>query len=397
LTLFWFLDIPIIDCKAKLIGNGLADIDTVLNHEMGFKIPILNPKYVQQFPNIFEFGDWPYSGSVLTWIEHNLIGSSEHSVISLDSAWEGIIQGFLPGLTFYRDQHDPSSLPRERPDLTVVFNRCIVLKSEAKLQEKEMDNAELSLTEKFQGKAFQMFPLSSQSIIGVCSSETLIKIFKVSYNFELKKYESIPFPNAVYRVQQLQERVNFLVDILKFVKWICTVNRPINAFHLFPNVRTPTSNHHYVTWNGTSIIKELKGKSTMDLQHIERIYQERLPNVEYGEILRNTHVPTIKIDRIGRTLKDAIASGTISKDKACRDIEAGIRQLRELGLGHGDIKLNNIFVDDENVAFLDDLEYCAPHGTIIPKERRSSASNARKIEEFDLWRFEELKVEIAKL
>jgi hypothetical protein len=38
-----------------------------------------------------------------------------------------------------------------------------------------MDYAELSLTEKFQGKAFQMFPLSSQSIIGVCSSETLIQ------------------------------------------------------------------------------------------------------------------------------------------------------------------------------------------------------------------------------
>ena len=64
-------------------------------------------------------------------VGHNLIGNSEHSVISLDSNWEGILQGFLPGLTFYRDQHDPSSVPNARPDLTIVHKHCIVLKVEA--------------------------------------------------------------------------------------------------------------------------------------------------------------------------------------------------------------------------------------------------------------------------
>jgi hypothetical protein len=57
-----------------------------LAQELGFKIPVLDPSYVDQYPQVFEYGRWPYSGSVLTWIEHNLIGSSEHSVVSLDSA-----------------------------------------------------------------------------------------------------------------------------------------------------------------------------------------------------------------------------------------------------------------------------------------------------------------------
>ena len=56
-----------------------------------------------------------------------------------------------------------------------------------------------------------------------------------------------------------------------------------------------------------------------------------------------------------------------NKDIAYQHIQAGLEQLRSLGLGHGDIKVNNIFVDDTNIAFLDDLEYCTPLGTIIPK------------------------------
>jgi hypothetical protein len=195
----------------------------------------------------------------LSWLEHNLVGSSEHSVVLLDSAWEGILQGFLPGLTFYRDQHDPSSLPSERPDVNIVYHNRIVLKAEDKLKESEMNDADVSQAEKFQGKAFQMFSRSAQSVIGVCTSESLVKDFRVSYNFELAIYESHLFPNAIYRVQHLESSVRFLVHMMKLLKWILSVSPPIERFHLFPNVRTKTSNHHYITWNGSSIIKEFKG------------------------------------------------------------------------------------------------------------------------------------------
>ena len=100
----------------------------------------------------------------------------------------------------------------------MVYNNCIVLKAEAKLKELDMEDAEISLTTKFQGKAYQMFPHTSQSIIGVCSSETLAKIFKVSYNFELMKYVSVLFPNAVsvYTGQSCE-----VPDWMKLLKWIC--------------------------------------------------------------------------------------------------------------------------------------------------------------------------------
>ncbi|MBS0646964.1 MAG: hypothetical protein JSR97_10310 [Verrucomicrobia bacterium] len=379
-----------------MIGRGITNIDRALNEELGFKIPVLDPDYVRRFPQVFEYGRISHNGSVLSWLEHHLIGSSEHSVVSLDSAWEGIMQSFLKGLSFYRDQHDPSSLPYERPDLTVVYNNCIVLKAEAKLKELDMEDAELSLTSKFQGKAYQMFPRSSPSIIGVCTSETLAKIFKVSYNFELQRYESVLLPNAVYRVQLLEDRVNFLVDMLKLLKWVCTVNQPIESFHLVPNVRTPTSNRHYITWNGRSIIKEFKGR-VVDLQYIQRIYQQHLANVEYGEVFPNRSIPTIQIDRIGRRLKDAIAKG-YSKQTALEHVEAGMKQLHQLGLGHGDISLNNVFVDDQGIAFLDDLEYSAPVDSIVARQRRPpDASNRMTLGEFDLWKFDQLKVEIAKL
>ena len=259
-----------------------------------------------------------------------------------------------------------------------------------------MEEAELSLTNKFKGKAYKTFPVSS-AIIGVCSSATLIKIFKISYNHELKQYESALFANGEYRVEFLQERVRFLVDIMKLLRWIYTVNQPLESFHLIPNVRTPTHNHHYVTWNGISIIKEFKGKGSIDLKHIAKVYEANLPNVEHGEVIAGVFPPSIRINRIGKTLNQAISNG-FNKDTAYQHIRAGLEQLRELGLGHGDIKMNNIYVDDNDVAFLGDLEYCAPLGTIIPTERRpANVTNVRKIEEFDSWRLSQLKLDLEKM
>lgn len=378
--------VPYID---KLVRRGGADMNRALQEELGFKIPITDLDYVTQFPDAFEYGKWTHSGSVVAWLDHNLIDNSEYSVISLDSNWEGILQGFLPGLTFFRDQHGPSS------DLTIVHKRCIVLKAEAKKDEKDMEE-EVTLTNKFQGKAYKMFPVSS-AIIGVCSSATLIKIFKISYNHELKQYESALFANGEYRVEFLQERVRFLVDIMKLLRWIYTVNQPLESFQLIPNVRTPTNNHHYVTWNGIAIIKEFNGKVSIDLKHIEKVYKASLPNVGHGEVIAGVYPLSIRIYRIGKTLTQAISNG-FNKDTAYRHIQAGLEQLRELDLGHGDIKMNNIFVDDNDVAFLDDLEYCAPLGTIIPKERRpANITNVRNIEEFDAWRLGQLKLDLAKM
>lgn len=76
----------------------------------------------------------------------------------------------------------------------------------------------------------------------------------------------------------------------------------------------------------------------------------------------------------------AITQG-FPKQTAIQLIEEEIKQLHELGLEHGDISVNNIFVDDKEVAFLDDLEYSASCDSIIPKRRRpSQASNRMTID-----------------
>jgi predicted unusual protein kinase regulating ubiquinone biosynthesis (AarF/ABC1/UbiB family) len=111
-------------------------------------------------------------------------------------------------------------------------------------------------------------------------------------------------------------------------------------------------------------------------------------------VIDGVYPPSIRINRVGKTLIHAISTG-FNKDIAYQHIQAGLEQLRSLGLGHGDIKVNNIFIDDNDIAFLDDLEYCASLGTIIPEERRPAAvTNVRKIEEFDAWRLSQLKLHL---
>ena len=342
---------------------------------------------------------------MLAWLQHNIIGSGELAVIALDSNWQAIVQGFLPGISFYRDEHDSlSSLPsHERcDDLTALYSDAIVLTCVATKDELDIHDAMSSMTNKFQEDAYKMFPESSSTIIGVCSSPTLIVIFKIVYNRETRRYQSSLFPNAYYRVQHLQGRINFLVDILKLMKWVKTVTRPIESFHLVPNVRRQTSSQHYVTWNGIAIIKEFTRKPTIDLTNIKKLCDLRLLNVEHGDVISdNTNTATIRINRIGKPLLHVLAERLITYDKAIEHIEAGIAQLREIGLAHGDIQMRNIFVDVNGVVFLSDLEYCAPLGSIIPPTRRPregrNVCNVSKIEDFDQWKLSQLRVEIAKL
>jgi hypothetical protein len=89
-----------------------------------------------------------------------------------------------------------------------------------------------------------------------------------------------------------------------------------------------------------------------------------------------------------------------NKSTALQHVVAGLEQLRSVHLGHGDIDIDNVFVDDNGVAFLDGLEYCAPLGTTVPQERRpptTLAASVRNIEEFDAWRLGELKTALEKL
>jgi serine/threonine protein kinase len=172
------------------------------------------------------------------------------------------------------------------------------------------------------------------------------------------------------------------------------VQRPIKRFHLIPHVRKKTNNRHFVTWNGLSIIKEFK-HNYHALELISKIYDLKLPNVEHGQVLAKSQ--SIEITRVGVKLSTRIKEG-YCKEQAVAQIKLGIEQLHQNGYAHGDISLDNIFVDDANVVFLDDLEYvCLKTTEVPPAKLPHGRERMMTMEQYDLMRCDFVELEIRKL
>eukprot|EP01040_Poterioochromonas_malhamensis_P003281 gene3281-3498_t len=227
----------------KLLNScpTISDLADALTEFLPFKIPILpsHALYEEKYPSVFE------------------IGSSECEVE--DHNWQKILKTFIPSLIVYADQHDSSSLTYRRPNITMMHRDAIVLKVESRLEETDLSKAEAELISKFQGNAYHLFPYPSYSIIGIVTSSTVAKIFRITYDPQSNTYCSNPLSNnSEYRIEHEEHRVQFLVDIIKLSRWINQVTRPVKSFHLVPYRRTRTTNQHFVTWNGISIIKEFR-------------------------------------------------------------------------------------------------------------------------------------------
>jgi hypothetical protein len=233
------------------------------------------------------------------------------------------------------------------------------LKAESKKDALSLGQASTvsSLTSKFAPDAHNTFPRGSAMVIGVLSCPELCRLYELRFNATSQEYESLLVRS--YQVDNLNDRVAFVVAIINIARHGQTVAGPLEKFHLPPGVAISTANKHTVCWLKDGIHKTLSASRREDYAALlDLVYTSRLPNVEWGNVVDERRSV---ITRVGRSLRYAVTSGQVSKDEAKRGVKAAIEQLHGIGIAHTDIKVDNVFVDSSGQVFLDDLEYIMPY------------------------------------
>lgn len=279
---------------------------------------------------------------------------------------------------------------RTRPTFTAMHLGTLVIKGDAKCDIKEMETAIKELIDKFHCSAHLLFPAFCPEIAGIATCQqgsSIHRIFYANGAFHEELVKSYQFHTEFGRVE-------FICDIIKLAMWIDGQVKPIEQFHLPPDVRMKTRNQHHITLKKVGLVKEFyHGHNyTAAIANIKTVYQARLPNVEQGV----THCTSITISTIGRRLRDAIHLHGLKKEEALAGATSAVAQLHAIGMAHCDICVDNIFVNLEtNVVFLGDLEYCRPMGEAPPEDIRRADPAARTAQELDKLQLEKLRDELA--
>jgi hypothetical protein len=266
-----------------------------------------------------------------------------------------VIDACCPGTVFYRDQKDMSSQVRLRPDATMFKNGALFAKLEEKASSVDLDHAASELCSKFHMNAGKLFPLGSDCILGIVAAKFIITTYKIisrDGGFESVFLRSYNFKTVI-------PRIDFLYDIIRYMRFVASITGPKESFHLVPDIRMKTTNGHHVTWTNDGLYKVYRKISEQQIDRMKFIYQNNLPNVEHGRFLKNR---TFLVTRIGYTLNNALMKKLVNRSDAFEQVKNGMIQLHECGLAHCDIRLRNVFVDLHSPfqVFLDDLEYLTP-------------------------------------
>ena len=369
----------------KVNTHKADSIDSALNNELAFKLPTSSEEFVKMYPQCFEVAYGEVAVSVDWWLYHPMDGQAEISVVSIDAGWIHVIQ-CLCEVQILRDQGSESSVGTTRCDAIVTKNSAIVIAYEGKFVASQLENATNSLIAKLFPEARLLFPLDTYEIVGIVTSATSVQMLRIFWHGD-------GFHTTVlhsYNVSSLEDRMRFLVDIAKLCKWIAKVEQPNKSFHLFPGVRTKTTNGHYVTWLGNRIRKELKkgvGYKTT-VARINTIHELNLPHVECGQRTESANI--ILITRVGITLRNALRERIISKAQVLSDVKDGIQELHDAGFAHCDIRIDNIFVDERG-ACVGDLEYLTPTNEHPPNfnhiQNGAKPKTARELDTLQLVKF----------
>eukprot|EP01038_Epipyxis_sp_PR26KG_P001425 gene1425-1997_t len=186
------------------------------------------------------------------WLAYLTTGQSEYTVVGVDSLWLVIINACCAGIVFYRDEKDKSSKARLRPDSTMFINGAIFAKAEEKGRVEDIGIATDELCRKFDRKARKLFPLGGNAILGITASKDFISTHLIaSAN---GTFSSTPLKN--YNLQFINGRAEFVVDLIKFMRYVSGIAGPHEKFHLVPDVRNRTPNGHHVTWTVDGLVKE---------------------------------------------------------------------------------------------------------------------------------------------
>lgn len=343
------MHIPMSD---RIRQNGVANLQTALGEGLPFRIAITDRDWCERYPNVFEFGTSDYGFATEMWLSRLFEFSSEAVVSALDQLWITILQFCVGALTTYVNQHDPSSRVRIRPDTTILCQRALCLKAEAKLLATSMGEAEDQLRDSFFPGAGGCFPTNGQCAVGVVTSSTAATMYIIHWRDNHAVLQRI----ADYSLQQrVDDRVRFIVDIFKVARWMVTITGPVNSFHLLPGIRRRTRNGHHITWVREGLLKELRNPSAGAIARILRVYAAQLAHVEWGQVANGVE-NAVLVTRIGVTLEHAIVNGLITRELAVDHVRQGLAELHAIGLAHCDVVIDNVFVLD-GIAFLDDLEY----------------------------------------
>jgi hypothetical protein len=294
-----------------------------------YKIIVSVVTYVQAYPDVFELGQCEYKTAIDSLLDHVLVGNvgqSEMVTVSRNALFLAVFD-ICCGFNLFRDQKDPSSVTNNRPDDTLMNKAALLAKNEAKPDVTHEEEAEKELTCKFGRDAVKVFPRGRNSVFGMTTFPQRINIFEIKFDPLSSSFSTELLIS--FDMRHLQQRVEFVQTVFKMAQWMASVEGPNVGFHLPLGVRIRTTNSHHVTWQEGVIIKELKltrDTATMrenraaQMRRIRQVYEARLPNVEWGEVLEPS---TLRIERLGMRLRDALAAKLITKDKAIKDVTAG--------------------------------------------------------------------------
>jgi hypothetical protein len=252
------------------------------------------------------------------------------------------------------------------------------LKTEWKAHDDLLSEAKQSLVNKFHDKAIMVFPRRDRRIVGLIGCPRRVELFVITFDPSTNTFIT-GTAVKVYLMAELRARIEFVVDLFKVCRWIATIDGPVGDFHLVPDVRMKTRNHHHVTWVPEGILKEFNGTvSEASLERMDYVIQKHLDYVEWGT--RVPHSSSVIISSIGimakrvlSNIKDA-SRRTAMRDKMIREVQAGLDSLHSMQLAHCDICLDNVFFEEPTAAFvegrffLDDLEYITPLDGVIPNK-----------------------------
>ena len=373
----------------------LTTLRTILAQPLPFKIPVLNSKYVNLYPHVFELGhSVEYKASVDCFLDHILLSlTSEQAVVVLDGMWQNVLKS-IADVLIYLDEHDPTSLALRRPDFSALHLDALVMKGEAKASLQAMVASRHDLTKKFRRDAYKMFPSGCTEIPAITTCNEEIHLFGISYFDRQYILDSL----RVYRVIEIEGRVAFIEDLFKLMIWILSQSEPVERFHLVPERRMRTPNGHHVTLLQDGLLKEFSSSSQarINMDVIREIYRLHLENVEWGSV----NCTSISITRVGRKLKDVFRLRNMDRTNVVQQVELGVSQLHANSIAHCDLCLDNIFVDnveDGGRVFLGDVEYCCAIESPAPTDLRRSDRRARTAGDLDSLQLEKLKDELASL
>lgn len=359
----------------------------LLDKPLRFKIPVTSPKYVRDFPDVFVLGEGEYGAMVDAWL-FAPVGSPT----SVDMLWQEILR-LLCSLQVLLSDLDALSQLSLQPDFSAFHMNTLVIKAYAHSSAMEIRKAIAGMILRFHPSTCLQFPKHCPAIPGFATSKECISLHRIHHIDGVFGQDFV----KSYSLVTLPGRVDFIVDIFKIAVWIVAQREPLEAFHLTSGVRTKTRNGHHVTLLADGIVKEFHHDRlpTIPMAIICRIYNASLPNVERG-VCNSTSI--ITITSVGRTLKDALRIGRITKKKAMQQARQAVEQLHSIGIAHCNICADNMFVNVvDNVLFLGDLEYSCLKDSAPPSALRRSDPKATTAAELDLIQLRNLEDELALL